>query len=356
MMTWGLVLAMHTGFVQAPDLQRYNNHPDAAFFRSAEARRIGEQVLLWQRETGGWPKNVDMVSPMTDSLRQAVLSEKSRRNDSTTDNGATSQQMVFLAHLYRNTLEERYREAFLRGVVYLLDGQYPNGGWPQFWPERRNYQWHITYNDDAMVNTMCLLRDMVGGAVPYDGDLIDEGLRGRLQMAFDKGVECILATQIVVDGEPTIWCQQHNHETLLPAPARAYELASFCPIESVGIIRLLMELPNPDERVCRSVHGAMKWLDEHRITGLRVVPFRDAEGKKDARVVEDAQAPVLWARFYDLERMEPFFCDRDGIPQPRLSMIGQERRGGYSWYGSQPARLFPLYEKWKAERAVISEP
>lgn len=335
------------GLLLMAQSQLHAQQDNTSYYASAEARRIGDQMILWQRVTGGWPKNVDMKTPMTDSLKAVVLAEKSRRNDSTTDNGATSQQMTFLAHLYRHTHEARYREAFLRGVEYLLEGQYPNGGWPQFWPERRGYQWHITYNDDAMVNTMRLLRDMARQQVPYDGDLTDQPLRERLQKAFDKGIECILATQIVVDGQPTVWCQQHDHETLLPAPARAYELASFCPIESVGILRLLMELPEPDERIRRSVDGAMKWLDEHRIRGIRVVKFRDAEGKNDARVVEDENAPALWARFYDLEHQQPFFCDRDGIPRPALSQIGQERRGGYSWYGSQPAQLFTLYEKWK---------
>ncbi|MBQ4413450.1 MAG: pectate lyase, partial [Prevotella sp.] len=28
------------------------------FFKTAEARRIGDQLLIWQRNTGGWPKNV----------------------------------------------------------------------------------------------------------------------------------------------------------------------------------------------------------------------------------------------------------------------------------------------------------
>ena len=89
--------------LRAQNLQQHNNHPDAQYFASAEARRIGDQLILWQRVTGGWPKNVDMATPMTDSLKAAVQAEKSRRNDSTTDNGATSQQMTFLAHLYRHT-------------------------------------------------------------------------------------------------------------------------------------------------------------------------------------------------------------------------------------------------------------
>lgn len=108
-----------------------------------------------------------------------------------------------------------------------------------------------------------------------------------------------------------------------------------------------MEIPQPTEAICQSIHGAMKWMDEHRLYGLRVVYFRDKNGKADARVENAQQANDLWARYYDLQTAQPFFCDRDGIPRPELSMIGQERRGGYAWYGAQPARLFPLYEKWK---------
>ena len=44
-----------------------------AFFKTEEARRVGDQVLLWQRDTGGWPKNVDMESPMTEEQKQSVL-------------------------------------------------------------------------------------------------------------------------------------------------------------------------------------------------------------------------------------------------------------------------------------------
>ena len=48
---------------------------------------------------------------------------------------------------------------------------------------------------------------------PYDGDLTDKAMRQRLSKAFDKGIECILATQIVTDGQLTVWCQQHDRET-----------------------------------------------------------------------------------------------------------------------------------------------
>lgn len=319
---------------------------DMAFYKTEEARRIGDQLLVYQRITGGWPKNIDMTQPMSDEQKRQVLGDKLRMDDSTTDNHATNMQMTFLARLYQATKDKKYREAFCRGVEYLLSGQYANGGWPQFWPKMRDYQVHITFNDDAMVNTMTMLRDVFEQKAPYTGRLTTKALREKARMAFDKGVACILRCQIVVDGEPTIWCQQHYRDSYLPAPARSYELASYCPQESAGIVRLLMEIPNPSEDVVRSVQAAMRWFDKHKITGWKVVHTGADGTTRDTRLVEDVSAHPLWARFYDLDSCQPFVCDRDGVPRRHLEEIGTERRNGYSWYGSRPASLYPKYREW----------
>ena len=105
-------------------------HEKEDFYKTEEARRIGDQVLLYQRVTGGWPKNINMSRPLTDEERVQVLRDKERRDDSTTDNGATNMQMLYLAKLYQATQVERYKEGVLKAVEYLLSGQYENGGWP----------------------------------------------------------------------------------------------------------------------------------------------------------------------------------------------------------------------------------
>lgn len=322
-------------------------HEKEDFYKTEEARRIGDQVLLYQRVTGGWPKNINMSRPLTDQERVQVLRDKERRDDSTTDNGATNMQMLYLAKLYQATQVERYKEGVLKAVEYLLSGQYENGGWPQFWPEMHGYQMHITYNDDAMVNTMNLLRAVAQQKDPYQG-LADEALRQRCMRAFDKGVECILRTQMHNrEGQLTVWCQQHYRDNYEPAPARAYELPSYCSMESASITRLLMSLPNPDERVKQAVHAAMAWFDKYKLTGLRIQrtgPWASMDG--DTKLVEDADAEPIWGRYYDLKYCEPYVCDRDGLPRRRLEDIGHERRNGYAWFGSRPAELYPTYDKW----------
>lgn len=317
------------------------------FFQSDEARRVGDQILLYQRVTGGWPKNIDMAKSLSDEEKAKVLADKQRQDDSTTDNGATNTQMIFLARLYQQTKDKRYRDAFRQGINYLLSGQYDNGGWPQFWPKMRDYQIHITYNDDAMVNTMRMLRDVAEQKEPYQGNLTDKTQRKQMMKAFNKGIECMLATQIITDGQLTVWCQQHDRETLKPAPARAYELPSYCTQESAAITILLMELPNPDERIKKAVHAAMRWFDTYKLTGYKEVRkgYRGSP-VQDKWLEKDPNAKPMWARYYDLEYCEPYVCDRDGVPRRHLEQIGSERRNGYSWYGVRPAMLYPLYKTW----------
>ena len=267
---------------------------DDTFFRTKEARRVGDNILIFQRCTGGWPKNTDMAQLLNEETKAKILKDKLRKDDSTIDNDATTTQLLYLARLYQQQPDEKYRAAFLQGMEYLLSGQYENGGWPQFWPNPRGYQMHITFNDGAIVNTLNLIQDVMEQKKPYHHKLTDKKLRTKLKEAFNKGINCILNTQIQQNGKLSIWCQQHDSQTLLPAPARAYELPSYCPSESAGIVRLLMKLPNPNDRVKKAVHSAMQWFDTYKLTGLRIERIMLEDGAWDTRLVTDSNSVPLW--------------------------------------------------------------
>src|SRR2546423_774398 len=100
----------------------------AEWYAGDDAVRIADNLLLYQRDTGGWPKNIDMAQVLTETEKAALFRQK-RDGESTIDNGATYTQLIFLARVYTAKKLERYKEAFLKGVDYLLKAQYDNGGW-----------------------------------------------------------------------------------------------------------------------------------------------------------------------------------------------------------------------------------
>ncbi|MBN7810717.1 pectate lyase [Algoriphagus sp. H41] len=337
-----------TGYLDKSWKQVATGMPDS-WYGSEAAKNVAENVLLYQKAIGGWEKNKDFHHPVSDAERNEILAASDGLG-ATFDNGATIQELRFLANMAKHANNPAYAEAFKKGLDYTLEAQYANGGWPQFYPARSggaSYSEYITYNDDAMVNILRFLKEVYAGSGAFAASELDTETKGKAKAAFDKGIKCILATQIVVDGKPTVWCAQHDQNTLAPAKARAFELASYSGAESVGIVLLLMRVDQPSDQVIAAVEGAMDWFDSHRVEGLRLDTELDAEGRKNRIVVPDPTAPTLWARFYDLETGQPFFCDRDGVKKQTLAEIGYERRNGYSWYTSSPAKLFKEYPEWK---------
>ena len=325
-----------------------------SWFSTAEARALADSVLRYQDKSGGWPKNTDFSAPPS----KTFVEEASKgAHPPTIDNGATTTPLRFLALLISASPRDaaKLRPAFERGFDYLLEAQYANGGWPQFFPLREGYYTHITYNDNAMVNVLTLLRDASHGEAPYA--FVDAKRRARAATAVTKGLDCILRTQVKQNGRLTVWCAQHDEKTLAPAWARKYEPPSLSGSESVGIVRFLMAIEKPSPAVITAVESAAAWFEKAKLTGIRVEKTRDSDGKADRRVTSDADAPPLWARFYELGTDRPLFLDRDSVPHYDYAEITSERRSGYGYYGSWAASLLEKdYPKWRQRLGLPSKP
>lgn len=320
---------------------------DPAWYGSAEARAMADSVLLYQSPQGGWPKSTNLAVP---PRTPEDVPPPGRGRANSFDNDATTLPMEFLARMVTSTGEERYRHAFSRGLEYLFEAQYPSGGWPQFYPLREGYYSNITFNDDAMVRVLNILRDVSRGQAPYG--FVETSTRARAAAAVERGVDLILKTQVQQNGTLTGWCAQYDPQTLKPAWARAYEPPSLSGNETVGILGFLMSLEQPDPRVVAAIEGGTEWLRSVAIQGLRVDNVTNAQGEPDRVVVADPSAPLLWARFYELVTDRPLFLGRSSVYHYSFSEIEAERRAGYGYYGTWPETLLErTYPDWKARLA-----
>jgi PelA/Pel-15E family pectate lyase len=319
---------------------------------------VAENMLLYQRANGGWPKHfggdkkVDYKHELTGEEKLELVAGYAAGIDATIDNDATTKEIRYLCKIYKQTKNEKYFNAAKRGIDYLLTAQYANGGWPQFYPDFSSYRSQVTYNDNAVINVLNVLYDVVYNK--NDLDVFDKQYQNKCVDPVVRGVQCILKTQLKQNGKLTAWCAQYNAKTLQPEMARKFELVSLSGNESVGILRFLMRIEQPSAAITESVKAAVEWFNKVKITGYKFVDVAAANEKsgKDRVLLPDSSG-VMWARFYDVDTNEPFFSGRDSQRHKTIAEVENERRIGYAWYGTWPAKLLATeYPEWKIKWSV----
>ena len=321
------------------------------FFVQANAQDLqADNMLLFQRGSGGWSKqfkgkafdyNVEFSA-----AEKSDIAAEAKKDDANIDNGSTAKEIRYLVKTYKKINNPKYLAAAENGIRFLLKAQYKNGGWPQYYPDKSLYRAEVTYNDNAMINSLNVLQDVM--LKQNDLDIVKADLIEPSAKAVSKGIECILKTQIKVNDKLTAWCQQYDESTLLPTKARAYELPSISGSESVNIVEFLIKQPNPSEEIKNAINAAVEWLQLVKITGYKIVdnPAPGTPKGKDKLLVADSTS-IVWARYYEIETNKPFFCDRDGIKKYSIQEIGYERRNGYAWYGTWAKNLLEKeYPDW----------
>jgi len=401
------------GLAEVPDLPKQGGsgraiplHRDAEFYKSAEARKIGDIILSFQTPGGGWSKNLAMTEPRAKGQIYATanLPPTPQPSDdydypkdekwhyiSTLDNDATNTELHFLVELSAalpGHEGDAYRASALRGFEYLLKAQFPNGGWPQVWPLEGGYHDAITYNDDAVTESAEILAGVAKAAkttnepeemdpatveflkaqgrtlpeqqaVTEDYSFVPPAMRARAKAAVAKALECILATQLSVpsaDGKGkvlAVWAQQNDPLTLEPVSARNYEMPALSSGESASVMQYLMELDHPSPAVVKAINAAAAWFEAAKVTGYAWVGGRGTPGGRVWK--PQPGAGPMWARYYSLTTDKPIFGDRDKTIHDDVMDLSLERRNGYSWWGAAPARALREYDEWKKKQGVLSK-
>lgn len=373
-------------------------HREAAFYASAEARRLGDIVLSFQTPAGGWSKNLAMDAPRARGQSYATSnlapvssgpgdfdepSNPSWHYVGTLDNDATNTELHFLALLSAalpGHEGDAYRASFLRGMRYLLNAQFPNGGWPQVWPLEGGYHDAITFNDDAVTESAELLSDAASGQritkqpsteeqefarsafaaahgeshapqpTVEDFTFVPPAMRTEARGAVAKALGCILASQLRVpaaDGRGrvvAVWPQQSDPLTFAPVAARNFEPPALSAGESASIMEYLMSLTQPSPAAVSAVKAAATWFEAHKITGYVWIGGRNTPGGRHLEA-KQGSGP-LWPRFTSLTTGKPIFADRDKTIHDDVIELSPERRNGYAWYTGEPAKALADYQDW----------
>ena len=148
-------------------LDAYHATGDEYYYQAAE--RTTAAVIWAQLSSGGWNYVADMRGEA--SLREwyATVGKNAWRleefqhywGNATFDDVTTIDAARLLLRIYLEKRDPRYRPALNNAIQFVLDSQYPIGGWPQRYPAKPDfmpdYTSFITFNDDVAAENIDFL-------------------------------------------------------------------------------------------------------------------------------------------------------------------------------------------------------
>ncbi|MDP2982815.1 MAG: pectate lyase [Candidatus Latescibacter sp.] len=228
------------------------------------ARRVAEAIVWGQHPEGGWHYLIDFDMPGIQKWYNDVGSKcwgweeyYHYYGNCTFDDETTSSSCQYLLDLYMATLDPVLLTPLMKGLNFVLEAQYPNGGWPQRYPLRyeythdglADYTSYYTFNDGVIPNNIFLLID--AWEKLGDEQYIKAARRGMDFYLLSQGPE-----------EQAGWSAQYNMN-IQPAQARSYEPAAWSTQITVGCLRDLEQfyMITGDRRYLCPIPLAIRWLE-----------------------------------------------------------------------------------------------
>jgi PelA/Pel-15E family pectate lyase len=248
-------------------LDAYHATGDEFYYRAAE--QVGAALIRGQHPSGGWNYVVDFAGDR--SLREwyATVGRNAWRleefqhyyGNATFDDQVTTDAATFLLRLYVEKRDARYKAAVDRAIAFVVDSQYPVGGWPQRFPPTTKFAKHgaadytayLTFNDDVAwenVSFLLLCHQVLGYA--------------KLQDPITRGMNFFLVSQQRLP-QPG-WSLQYTLD-LKPSAARSYEprsLATHTTASNLDHLVAFYELTG-DIRFLARVPEGIEWLEKVRL-------------------------------------------------------------------------------------------
>ena len=273
---WGELEAYKTMiWVQSPGtlemgnlfLDAYNVTKDEYYYQAA--KKTADAIVYGQHDTGGWNYMIDFAGDA--SLKQwyntigknawGFEEHNHYYGNATFDDEVTVNAAKFLLRIYLEKLDPAYKASLDKAINFILESQYPLGGWPQRYPLKNDhprgglsdYTAFYTFNDEVIKSNIDFLIDcyMTLG-------------EQRFLDPISRGMNFYILSQ---QGNPQAgWGQQYDMD-LKPAHARSYEPPALLPGQtSANILTMInfYELTG-DKRFISRIPDAIEWLESVKL-------------------------------------------------------------------------------------------
>jgi len=265
-----------------------------------EAADKAARALIWgQLDCGGWNYIIDFAGDRSLKEWYDTIGKNGWRleefqhyyGNATFDDDVSSDAAKFLLRMYLNNLDPAYKYPLEKAINFIMESQYPIGGWPQRYPLHYDFSHHglpdytsfYTFNDDVVwenVNFLLQCYQTLGEQRFLDPIL--------------KGMNFYLITQ---QGPPQAgWAQQYTMD-LKPSGARTYEPNGILPGYTAAHIRLLIRFYRltGETKFLERIPEALDWLESAKL------PESMTEGGKYTHSV-----------FVEIGTNKPIFVHRRG--------------------------------------------
>jgi len=254
-------------------LDAYHITGDEYYYQAAV--KVAEALVWGQMDCGGWHYFIDFAGDRSLKAWYRTIGKHAwgfeehyyYRGNATFDDEVTSGAARFLLRMYLEKLDPAFKPALDKAIAFILESQYPLGGWPQRYPLKDDYTSHYTFNDNVIAGNLEFLIDCYA---TLGGERFLDPIR--------RAMNFYLLTQ---QGDPQPgWAQQYD-EKLQPASARNYEPAAIVTGQTYDNIRMLMKFYRytGDRRFLTRIPDAIAWLEQVRLPdsltngGKRTHPF-----------------------------------------------------------------------------------
>lgn len=277
-------------------LDAYHATGDEQFYEAAKS--AADALVRGQHPSGGWNYVIETAGEEALKRWYATYGKNAWRmeefhryyGNATFDDAGTSEASQLLLRIYLEKRESKYLAPLNKAISFVLESQYPNGGWPQRYPFVENggihghedYTPYITFNDDvAGENLEFLIYAYHGLARNGRGD-------ARILDAINRGMDIFVKTQQPMP-QPA-WGLQHFPDTLKPAGARTIEPQAFVTHATGTNIRSMLGFYRltGDRKFLARLPEALDWLDQVKTPPELIAPGRT----HPTFILEGANTPV----------------------------------------------------------------